>query len=424
MEFIGVFERQVSFIFVAGTLSNIGNFLFQLYMLRHLSETEYGILYRLLALLMIVSVPGATIHTVITRYTAHFKALKQYGKIRFLLLNLLKRLFAYGFLGLLIFLVASGRIATWQHFPSSRPVMILGILLLLTVIAPAAAGIMQGLQKFTYFGWTTILGTAFRLIFGVIFVSFGLGVNGAISASGLAIFISICILFFPLKFLFKSREREGEVDFKEIYRYAAPVILSVLFFMVLTNFDVLLVGNFFNPVEAGIYSAAALMGRAILFLPMAIVFVMFPKTAELYAQKKDSSHILKKSLFYVGLLAGGATLFFFLFSSFIGNFIVKFIWSGKHQAGIPLLGQFALAMTFFGLVNILFFYQLSIHRFKYLYWTGALTLLQIVAITLFHKTLSQVVWILVANGALLFVVNQFLVWMPQRKLKRIESERI
>lgn len=404
MKFIGAFERQVSFIFIAATLGNIGNFIFHIYMGRHLPETEYGILYRLLVLLMIVSVPAATIQTVITKYTAHFKALNQYGKIRFLLFSFLKRLFFYGFLGFLIFLAASGRIASWQHFPSNRPVMIVGVLLLLSVVAPAAGGIIQGLQRFDYLGWSAILGTASRLIFGIIFVFLGLGVNGALAASILAILVGIGILFFPLKFLFKSKETEEEVDFKEIYRYSAPVIFSVLFFMILTNVDALLVGNFFSPVEAEIYSSAAFVGRMILFLPMAIVFVMFPKTSELYAQRRDSSLILKKSLFYVGLLAGGATLICLFFPSFIIKFCPV-----QHQASIPLVGKFALAMTFFGLINILLFYQLSIHRFKYLYWTGTFTLIQIIAITLFHSTLSQVVWILVINGLLLFTLNLFLV---------------
>ncbi|HEA46986.1 MAG TPA: hypothetical protein ENH97_01065 [bacterium] len=410
MRLIGSFERQVSFIFIALTLGNIGNFIFHIYMGRYLPETEYGILYRLLALLMIVSVPAATIQTVITKYTAHFKVFSQYGKIRFLLFNFLKRLSAYGFLGFLIFLAASGRIASWQHFPSNRPVMILGVLLLLSVIAPAAGGVIQGLQRFDYLGWSTILGTASRLIFGIIFVFLGLGVNGALAASILAILVGICILFFPLKFLFKPKETEEKVDFKEIYRYSAPVIFSVLFFMILTNIDVLLVGNFFDPIKAETYSTAAFVGRMILFLPLPIVVVMFPKASELYAQRRDSSYILKRSLLYVGLLAGGATLVCFLFPSLI----IKLIWAGKYQASTPLVGKFALAMTLFGLVNILLFYQLSIHRFKYLYWTGALTLIQIVAITLFHNTLSQVVWILVVNGLLLFIVNQFLVWMPKR----------
>lgn len=412
MRLIGTFEKQTTFMFVAITLSNIGAYLFHVYMGRHLSPADYGILYTLLALLMIVSVPATAIQTVITKYVSHFKGHNQHGKIRFLFFHSLKKLFLYGGIGFLIFIAFSGQIARFERIPSRLPVVIVGFILLLSIVDPAAGGTIQGLQRFNYLGWSMILGMSLRLIAGIILVIIGLGVNGALSASIIGILFSLFIIFLPLRSLFQEETNE-RVELKEIYRYSAPVILTLLCFMVLTNVDAVLVKHFFSPLEAGNYSAAAMVGRVILFLPMAIVIVMFPKASELYAQKKDSSLILKKSLLYVGLLAGGATLVCLLFP----RLPLWLLWGNRFQASTPLVGKFALAMTFFGLVNILLFYQLSIHRFKYLHWTGTFTLIQIIAITLFHNTLSQVVWILVANGVLLFIVNQFLVWMPRRKLK-------
>lgn len=409
MKLIGSFERQATFIFIATTLTNIGAYLFHIYMGRHLSPTDYGILYALFALLMIVSVPAMTVQTVITKYASHFKAHNQYGKIRFLFFHSLKKLSLYGGMGFLIFLVFSGHIARFQQIPSRIPVVIVGFILLFSIVTPAAGGIVQGLQKFSYLGWSMILSTFLRLISAIILVIIGFGVNGALSASIIGILFGLFIIFLPLRSLFQEKTNE-RVEFKEIYRYSAPVILALLCFMILTNVDAVLVKHFFSPLEAGNYSAAAMVGRIILFLPVAMVIIMFPKASELYAQKKDSSLILKKSLLYVGLLAGGTTLVFFLFP----RLPLFLLWGDRFQASTPLVGKFALAMTFFGLVNILFFYQLAMHRYRFLYLAGIFTSLQIIAITLFHNTLSQVVWILVVNGALLFLINQFLVWLPKR----------
>ncbi|MCK4648129.1 oligosaccharide flippase family protein [bacterium] len=409
MRLIGSFERQATFIFVATTLANISGYFFHVYMGRHLSPTDYGILYTLLALLMIVSVPAMTIQTVITKYASHFKAHNQYGKVRFLLLHSLKKLSLYGGIGFLTFLAFSGHIARFEQIPSRLPVAIVGFILLFTVVVPVALGIVQGLQRFDYLGWSVILGTFLRLVSGIILVIIGFGVNGALSASIVGILFGLFVISFPLRSLLQEKTNK-KVEFKEIYQYSVPVILAMSCFMILTNADVILVKHFFSPLEAGNYSAAALVGRIILFLPMAMVTVMFPKVSERYAQKKDSSLILKKSLLYVGLLAGGATLVFFLFP----RLPLFFLWGDRFQASTPLVGKFALAMTLFGLVNILFFYQLSIHRFRFLYIACVFTLLQIIAITLFHNTLSQVVWILVVNGALLLLINQFLVWIPRR----------
>lgn len=418
MKLMGSFEKQATFIFIASTLSNIGAYLFHVYMGRHLSPTDYGILYTLLALLMMVSVPAGTIQTVITKYVSHFKAYNQYGKIRFLFLHSFKKLSLYGGIGFLIFIALSGHIARFQQIPSRIPVVIVGFILLFSTIAPAAGGIVQGLQRFNYLGWSIILGMFLRLISGILLVIIGLGVNGALLASIVGMLFGLFIIFLPLRSLFQEKTNE-KVDFKEIYRYSAPVTLTLLCFMILTNVDAILVKHFFSPLEAGNYSAAALVGRIILFLPMAIIIVMFPKVSELYAQKKDSSIILKKSLLFVGLLSGGATLICLLFP----RFPLWLLWGDRFQTSTLLVGKFALAMTFFGLVNILFFYQLSIHRFRFLYLTGAFTLLQIIAITLFHNTLSQVVWILAVNGVVLFILNLFLV-LPRRRLERIEVEGI
>ncbi|MCG2675606.1 oligosaccharide flippase family protein [bacterium] len=431
MKLMGSFERQATFIFIASTLSNIGAYFFHAYMGRRLFPADYGILCSLLALLMMVSVPAGTIQTVITKYVSHFKAHNQQGKVRFLFFHSLKRISLYGGIGFLIFLAFSGQIARFQQIPSRLPVVILGFILLFSVVAPAVSGIVQGLQRFNYLGWGMIGGTFLRLISGIILVIVGFGVNGALGASIIGMLSGLFILCLPLRSLLqeKTNERVADsrgpaphqrclstssltrgVEFKEIYRYSAPVTLALLYFVILTNVDVVLVKHFFSPLEAGNYSAAATVGRIILYFPMSIVIVMFPKAAELYAQRKDSSLILKKSLLYVSLLAGGATLIFFLFP----RLPLGLLYGDRFQASTPLVGKFALAMTFFSLVNIFFFYQLSIHRFRFLYLACAFTLLQIIAITLFHNTLSQVVWILVVNGALLFLINQFLVWMPRR----------
>lgn len=423
---MGSFERQATFMFLATSLTNLGNYIFHVYMGRHLSPADYGIFYTLLALLMIVSIPAITIQTVITKYTSHYKTHGEYKKVRFLFLHFLKRVSLYGGIGFLIFLVFSSHIARFEQIPSRIPVVIVGFILLFSVVTPAAGGIVQGLQRFNYLGWSMISGTGLRLISGIILVTIGLGVNGALSASIVGTLFALFIIFLPLRSLFREKTNERvsdprgsltrEVDFKEIYQYSAPVILALLCFMILTNMDVVLVKHFFHPDEAGIYSAAAMVGRIILFLPMALVIVMFPKTSELYAQRKDSSMVLKKSLFYVGLLAGGAALICLLFP----RFPLWLLWGDRFQASTRLVRKFAIAMTFFDLSYILLFYQLSIRRFNFLYFVTALTILEIIAICLFHHTLSQVVWILVASGIILFLINQLLVWMPQRRLEKVE----
>jgi hypothetical protein len=62
-------------------------------------------------------------------------------------------------------------------------------------------------------------------------------------------------------------------------------------------------------------------------------------------------------------------------------------------------------MMFLSLVIILLLYQLSVSRFKFLKSLVALSLLQVLAIWVFHATLAQVLSVLILNGVLLFILN-------------------
>jgi len=45
----------------------------------------------------------------------------------------------------------------------------------------------------------------------------------------------------------------------------------------------MLVTHFFSAGQAGIYNAAATLGKVVIFLPMAVSFVMLPKVAKNHA---------------------------------------------------------------------------------------------------------------------------------------------
>ncbi|MFQ6066294.1 MAG: oligosaccharide flippase family protein [bacterium] len=409
MKFIGQLEKNFGVLFAITTLANIADYLFHLYMGRHLSPADYGILYSLITLLIIVSVPTITIRTVMARYVSHFMIKNEYGKVRSLLFSSFKVVFLGGLLGFLVFSFASGQIAQYLQIPSRTPVIILGVIVLITVIMPVGRGALQGLEKFGHLGLNFLSQAGLKLGSGIVLVYFGFKVNGALAAFILGGLAALFLLLRPLNFFFHGKELAGTVGLKKIYQYSAPVIIAISCLWVMVNVDVILVKHFFKPLEAGYYSAAALVGRVIFFLPESIGIVMFPKTSQLHVQRRKSFFVLKKTLLFVGLLAGGAATGCILFPSFV----TRILWGTKYSSSAPLVGRFALAMTLFSLANVLFLYQLSIHSFRFLYLAGIFAISEIVAITIFHSSLSQVVWILVANATVLFLLNLLIVFVRQ-----------
>ncbi len=403
--------------FLAVAVYNIINLLYQLYMVRNLSPVDYGVLNSLFSILVIVSIPSGTLQTVVTKFISTYSAFNNHEKINFLLYSLTKKTFVFSLFALLVLIFGSRSIAGFLRIASPQLVIVLGVVTFFTILLPLTQGGLQGLQKFGYLGLTMTINGGLKLLFGIIFVSIGFGVMGAMSALVIATFAGLVLSFILLSsvlprplalipgiLLVKSNNPASEINFSEIYRYFYPVATVFFCFMILTNIDVVLVKHFFEPLEAGYYSIAQMAGKIILFLPIAITMVMFPKISKLYAEAKSTWHLLRKGLFYAGVLCGLAALICLLFPALI----IRLLSGEEHLHCIGLVRMFSVTMVFFALVYVLLFYHLSIHRLDFIYPLVLITVLQIFAIVLFHRNLSHVLYIMCCSAVLLFLINVYL----------------
>lgn len=410
--------------FLAVTISNIFNLLYQLYMVRNLSPINYGVLNCLFSILMIVSIPSGSLQTVVTKFISTFYAINHHGRINLLLRSFVKKTSVFGLVIFLILVLGSRSISSFLQIGTPLLIVILGLITFLSIILPLTNGGLQGLQRFGYLGLTMITNGSLKLVLGIIFVSIGLGVIGAMSALAISTFISLALSVIMLASILpappdlirqslqaKANSPDTEMDFSEIYRFFYPVAAVFLCFMILTNMDVVLVKHFFRPIEAGYYSIAQMAGKIILFLPIGITMVMFPAASGLHARGKDTFRILRKSLLYAGILCGTAVLICFLFT----GLIIRLLSGQEHLHCIPLVRIFSVTMLFFALVYILLFYHLSIHQADFIYSLVLLTVVQILAITLFHQSLLQVLYIMCGNAILLFMINAYLA-LKRKKL--------
>ena len=407
MRLFDTLTKQITLVFVASMTVNVSNYLFHIYMSRSLGPADYGTLASLFSLLMIISVPAGTLQTVVTKYTSNFKAHKELAKIKMLLIALLKRVSFFGLAGFVLFILARKYIASFLHISTTIPVIILGIALVLTIISPLLLGVLQGLQKFGYFGADMIIGTLTKLLSGVFLVYLGWKVNGAVLGLTLGGLAGILFAIMPLRLIIKQHQSDCDFNLPQIYGYFFPVAAMLLCLTMLTNVDIVLVKHFYPPSQAGNYAVASILAKIIFYLPGAIGIVMFPKTSELHALGEESMPVLKKSLLYAAILCGGTLVLYLT----IPAFLVKVLFGKQYSSIIPLMGIFGLAMFFFSLANILFLYQLSLHRLRFLWILIIGTLLEIALIVLFHTSLFQIILILLVVGLFLFLSTSYYVFL-------------
>jgi O-antigen/teichoic acid export membrane protein len=295
------------------------------------------------------------------------------------------------------------------------------------MVIPVPWGGLQGLQKFGSLALNLIMNGGSKCVLGILFVLLGLGVSGALSAVVISYFFTTVLSYLILRMALNQEKRKADpegnpeeknqADFSKVYTYSLPVGLTLFCFMALTNIDLIWVKHFFQPIEAGYYSIAQMVGKIIFVFTFPIVMVMFPKIASLKMedQGKKARSILGHSLTTGVFLCGGATLISLLFPSLI----VQFLSGEVYLECIPLVGLFSINMSLYSLSLILLYYQLSIDQRRFLYPLVLCTLIQSGLIVLLHKSLFQVLLMvgLIALG--LLVINLYLAYRPNQS-KRIE----
>lgn len=393
--------RQGAVLFTASCLAGALNYLYHIIMGRMLGPDGYGVFSSLVAILLLFSVPASAVQTVVAHYTSSFQAQGHIGRTQVLVSSALKRVLFYAAIGTVAIMLASPVIASFLHIGSIVPVMVLGTVLIPWMLSPVASGTLQGLQRFNYLGINMTLGALGRVFVGMILVSGGLSVSGALGGSFASCSIALLHGLIPLTFLFRGKYT-NEINLRDIYGYSGRVLLGYVSFAVLTNTDIILVKHFFPPTEAGYYSAAATFGKIVLFLPGAIAVVMFPKSSHLYALGKDAARILKKSLLCVTALCVPVVVTYFI----MPDFLVDLIFGESYSAAVPLIGPLGLAMALYALGNVLLLYYLSVHSAAFLRVVAACALIEVVSLAIFHHTLMQVVIVLIANGLFLLVMSE------------------
>jgi O-antigen/teichoic acid export membrane protein len=178
----------------------------------------------------------------------------------------------------------------------------------------------------------------------------------------------------------------------------AVILPSTLALSVLLSADVLLVKHFFNGRAAGEYSAVAALGRAIFWAAAGVAAVLFPKVVYHESQGRSGSRIVGLSIGFVAI--GGVASLAIL--SLVARPVLTAFAGSAYAAGAPLLPLYTIAMTLLGGASVLIATHQSRARAMFLSVLLPVTVAEPILIVAFHKSLLQVVSVVVLSMAVLF----------------------
>mgnify|MGYP001614584193 CR=1 FL=1 len=384
-------------LFSAVLFLNIMGYIFHFFVGRTLGPADYGIFGAIMSLIYIITVPMNTLQTSITKFTSNFNVHNEIGKIAYLLKRSIKVLFIVSLITTFVFIILSPFLASFMNTEKISPFLSVSLFLFFALLLPINRGVMQGLQNFKGLGWNYCIEGTVKILIGILFIYLW-GLNGAVLAFGVSYIVPFFFSFIALK---KDLINTEKFDTKEVYKYSIPVLIMLTSLTLFYSLDVILVKHFFNAVDAGLYAAISLLGGKIVFFGSgSISLVMFPKVAELYAMNGEHRGVLYKSMLLVTIFGLSITLFYWLFP----NFSVGLLFGKEYLNIAPMLWIFAALMTLFSLVYLLSFYNVSIHKNKFIYLLILFNIIQVLLIYLFHESLWQIVYIMSGTMLGLFLL--------------------
>jgi len=395
--------KQNSFIkynvtyFAANIIVGVLNYLYHFTVGRILGPSEYSIVAALISLQYILQIPTVAITTISMKFSSTLKAQDRLDQISALLDRLSVYFFFCSLFVFLVFAAMSNQIAKFLNVSSPSAVVILGATFLVAFLIPLNRGIMQGLQNFWSLSINLIVEAFLKLVFACLFVVLGFKALGAIAALPIALLIAYGQSFLPLKKYIKRVVLE--IPLRSLMHYSSAIFLAILGITFLQHTDVILVKHFFTSKQAGIYSAAAVMGRTIYLITLPIAGVMFPMVSERHEKNEKHHHLLTFSL----ILGMGIAGLILLVYTFLPKLAISIMYGQKYISASPYLVWFGVAGTLLSLSSILINYFLAIGNKSFLLFLLTLTMLEAILIFFLHTTLLQVVKIVVCSLAVLLL---------------------
>ncbi len=383
--------KQSLLVFAAGMVLNVSGFIAHAVASRELGVTAYGGLYALINAALIAALPAAFVAPVVAQLAAEFRALHDDGHLRGLTDSI-----AAGFLKLgIVYLV----VATLGAFPFARflhvpvwSVPFVGLLAGAALSLNALRAIAQGTQDFVGYGLSNAAEGIAKVVGIVVLITIGLKLGGAM----LGFFLGpVCALIYLARRLRQryaaSEQRSVRYDWRRILNAGAGAAAATIAIALMGSADVVLVKHYFAPHEAGLYAAASLGGKMLLYAVGFVPTVLLPQAADRHARGAQTREVLAGSLTTLAAVAFCGLLIFYFF----GLNVLHALVGHAFDAAAPLLVRYGLAMVLLALTNALTFYGIATHRLAFTVPLFLCTLGTLLAIVAVHPTLSTVVEIMV-----------------------------
>lgn len=372
---------------------SVVNFGYNVIIARYLGPADFGQVSAIATMLMIASALTISFQLVCAKFVARnntsWAKSHVYNSLR-------KRAWVGGIIfGLALYLFRNP-LAHLLRLPTGTLVILLAVAVAFSLPMGVKRGGLQGLCSFRSLSGNFILESSVKFAVAVAIIYMGFGVIGAVVAISASVVAAY--LFMPVRFS-TERETTDRICIPASFHEGMQAIVFSVGQVIINNVDILLVKAFFDPKQAGLYAAVALVGRLLYFASWQVVSAMFPISAGEKPGEKARS-VLATPMLMVSLMTGVFVAILWL----APRFVIGIVFGHEFFQAASLFGLYAAATGLYALSVVLMTYEMS----RRIANTGWLQLvfsgLMILGIGLFHETLREVIVVQIVLMSVMLVL--------------------
>lgn len=378
---------------------------FQIAMGRILAPQDFSIFNATLALSAVISAPIAAPQAVVSRQVAMIAATSGRTAVRSLYRAWSRWLWAGGGAVLLLVVMAGPLIRDALRLPDLTVLWLLASMVIVNIMSMLAGTFLHGLQAFRSLALLPFAAVIAKIAFCVFLVTVcGWGLHGALGGVVASMVIACCGLLMAIEQMWSDTIPDKPVAVPWAFRLVLPIAVAGIGMTTMTQIDLVLVNRYFEPTVASQYAPAAVLGKAVLYLPAGLVTAILPIVAASDARRERSIGHVTQALAATALLCGGAALFYFI----TGPRLVSMLYGEKYGQAGSLLAMYGAAMVPMALAMVMQGFLFARGKALYCWAIAILAIAELSVIHAWHPSLHAVIGIVAAFNTALAVIGGIL----------------
>ncbi len=410
------FLNASSWLVAAGIAGGVLGYIFQIVMGRLLEPQEYGLFSAIVATYTILASPLNTLMMIVSRKVAEYSAIRDSKIVAEFYADINGDSIKLSLVLLLLYSLSTSVAMTYLKTNNVIHVLLLGLLMVFTLPFMINLGFIQGLQNFRFLATAQFFQISLKFVFSIALVFIGFGVSGAITGVLLSLIVISYWIHYRLGFSFHLDDIGIKTNTARhiTIKHSFPVLVANTAFTGMAYMDIVLVNYYFTPLESGSYAVAAILGKAILYIPASIAQALYPIVSGLHAKQEENTKILIHALLLVLFISTvGATIYYLL-----SDYIILLLFGDEYVQAAILLKYYGFAMLPLTLILVAEYYLIAKSRVLFAYLFGIGFPAQLAAIHFDHESMMSVIGIMGLTGLLVTFVGFLILWL-QHTLGRL-----